>query len=75
MRPGMIAAPLAAGLALSGCAALSSPDRFRADMDRLDRECAARGGVLTPTGAQTGYPARDFACRIGEAASRLEPSR
>jgi hypothetical protein len=54
---------------LGGCA--TGPMESRADtLDRLVRDCHARGGILTATGATTGRPETENACVI-RGASRI----
>ena len=51
-------------LTLGACAA-TGPSRYQQEEDRLAAECAARGGVLTPTGARnTSNPAVANACVV-----------
>jgi hypothetical protein len=60
------------GFALSACAsAAGGTNSYSADLDRLEADCTAREGILTPTGSQSGQPARDYACKITGGASRL----
>jgi hypothetical protein len=54
-----------AGL-LAACAS-TGPNTHRSDIDRLQSECDARGGILTPSGASTGQATLDNACRIKDA--------
>ncbi|MBD3837798.1 hypothetical protein [Brevundimonas sp.] len=56
---------------VAGCATSDGPNRYQAEMDRLEAQCTERGGILQPTGSQSGEPARDYACRITGGASRL----
>ena len=66
------AAALLLGASLVGCAGASgSPSRYSAEFDRLEADCTAREGILSPTGSQSGQPARDYACKITGGASRL----
>lgn len=61
MRPLILAIP--ALLLLSACAGMGAsndPDGMQA----LSESCAQRGGVLVPTGADTGRPSTEFACSI-----------
>jgi hypothetical protein len=51
-----------------------SPDSYQAQYDALEAECQAREGLLRPTGTLTGYPQRDYACRLGNA-TRIPPAR
>lgn len=56
---------------VAGCATSDVPNRYQAEMDRLEAQCTEREGILQPTGSQSGEPARDYACRITGGASRL----
>jgi hypothetical protein len=61
-------------LVLASCATPPRPpssDSYQAQYERLNAECVAREGILASTGAQSGYPQRDYACRIGTA-SRIQ---
>ena len=69
--PLFLAAVLVAPLALAACASGRPLPTYQQDMDRLDAECRARDGILTPTGAQTGRPQTDYACRITGGATRI----
>lgn len=62
VRSIVLAASLVTGL--SACATAGEPSRYRGDLDRLEADCKARDGLLTPTGAVSGVPARDYACVI-----------
>lgn len=60
------------GLAISACASAGGgSNSYLTEMDRLEADCKAREGILTPTGSQSGQPARDYACRITGGASRI----
>lgn len=66
-------AALAALLPLAACGtpgAGSGP--YASSLERLGEDCRQRGGILTPiSGAMSGEPERDYACRItGEPSSR-----
>ena len=69
-----LAATLIAGL--SACAtdagSTRGPSRYSQEMDRLTAECTAREGMLQPTGATSGEPARDYACVIRGGTGRLD---
>ena len=66
---------LAAGL----CACASSGgggghnNSYSGDMAKLQSQCDARGGILTPTSRLTGRPETDYACTIHDASPRLNP--
>lgn len=63
MRAVLILAATAA--ALSACASQDGPiSGYNAEQAQLERECAARGGILAPTGAQTGRPQTENVCKI-----------
>jgi hypothetical protein len=58
--------------ALSACATTDAPPTgYTADLDRLNADCRARGGILTSTGATTGRAETENACLINNS-SRLE---
>lgn len=63
--------PAALLLAAAGCAPTTGVDRYAADLQRLSDDCAARGGILSPTGDQSGRPQTDNVCRITGGGSRL----
>jgi len=71
MRPLTLAAPLVLLLALSACASTPGPSRYEEELQRLADDCQARGGILSPTGQQSGRPQNDNVCRISGGASRL----
>ncbi len=62
----MTRAFLLAGLTLAlGACAAAGPSRYQSELDRLAADCAARGGILTPSGMRnTGNPAVDNACSM-----------
>lgn len=71
----LIAAPVGsvALLCLSACAGTATGENsYSARMDRLTAECTARQGILASTGATTGRPETDYACRISGGATRIE---
>jgi hypothetical protein len=56
---------LALTVPLAACAGGSgSGQSYASELDALDAGCRERGGILAPTGAQTGDPARDHVCKI-----------
>ena len=62
MRRLLIASGLAAGLlTLGACATLGEPVTLT--MAELDQRCVQRGGMLQPTGAETGRAQSDYFCR------------
>jgi hypothetical protein len=66
-----LAVVLAAHLGLSACATGRDLPTYKQEMDKLDAECVARGGILTPSGRQTGRPQTDYVCKISGGASRI----
>lgn len=58
-------------LAAAGCATSTGVDNYSTDLQRLTEDCSARGGILSPTGQQTGRPQTDNVCKITGGASRL----
>lgn len=58
-------------LAVAGCATGTGVDRYSAELQRLTEDCSARGGILAPTGQQSGRPNNDYVCRITGGASLL----
>ncbi|GAA0612493.1 hypothetical protein GCM10009422_04290 [Brevundimonas kwangchunensis] len=71
MRRLILAAPAALALALSACAtAESGPNAYQAEVDRLTATCTDRGGIIAPTGANTGRAPQDYVCQI-----RGQPAR
>jgi len=71
MRAALILAALAAPLALGACATGRTYPSYQEEFDKLSAECTGRGGILTPSGAQTGRPQTDNVCKITGGASRL----
>lgn len=71
MRPLIFAAPAALLLVLSACASGPGSSRYAEDLRQLTADCEARSGVLVPTGASTGRPQTEYACRISGGATRL----
>lgn len=74
MRVLFMSAATAAGLlTLSACAAMGdgSGGAYTRDYDRLTAACQERGGILTPTGTQSGRPANDYACKISSGGEGL----
>ncbi|QTC90988.1 hypothetical protein [Brevundimonas goettingensis] len=60
--------------ALSACASNGPPEgNYSTREQKLADDCEARGGILAPTGAQTGRPETDNICKITGGASRLTP--
>ena len=58
------------GLALAACSTGPGTNGYFADQQRLVDDCRARGGILTPTGQQSGRAAQDNVCEI-----RGQPAR
>lgn len=64
MRIVLLAAPAALALALSACASGMGADQYGSELQRLAADCEARGGILSPTGQQSGRPQLDNVCKI-----------
>jgi hypothetical protein len=72
MRIVLFAVPAALAVALSACASGMGQTRYQAELEELAADCRARGGILSPTGSQSGRPQLDNVCRItGQPSSRL----
>lgn len=64
MRILPLAVPFAAAAALAACASTGG-ETYRAEYDRLNASCQARGGMLTPSSnPSSGRPATDYFCDI-----------
>ena len=63
MRIVLLAAPAALALTLSACASTGA-DQYGSELQRLAADCEARGGILSPTGQQSGRPQLDNVCKI-----------
>lgn len=63
-----LAAPL-----LVACASTGPGPTYQAEFAKLDQDCRARGGILTPTGITRGQPQLDYACTISGPSGRLTP--
>ena len=70
-KSALCSAALAGLLLLAGCASTGGPNRYQAELDKLEADCRARDGILQPTGSQSARPARDYVCRITGGVSRL----
>ncbi len=51
-------------LALGACATSSGENTYSAEYARLTDDCRERGGILAPTGSQSGRPQNDNVCRV-----------
>jgi hypothetical protein len=77
MRKLILAAVAIIPLSLGACA--SSPTRTaqnnssQREIDRLESQCKARGGMLMPSGRMTGREPLDNVCKINGGASLIEP--
>ena len=69
MRASLVAIMLLAGV--SACATNDTVNRYQQDLEKLEADCRELGGVLVPTGGQTGRPETENACRITGGASRI----
>ena len=67
MRASFVSAAVATCLlTLSACATMGDGNgsAYTRDYDRLTAGCQTRGGILSPTGSQSGRPANDYTCKI-----------
>lgn len=64
MRIVLFAAPAALAVTLSACASGMGESHYQTELARLSADCEARGGVLAPTGGQSGRPQLDNVCKI-----------
>ena len=72
MRIALFVAPAALAVTLSACASGMGTSRYQTELARLAADCEARGGVLSPTGQQSGRPQLDNVCKItGQPSSRI----
>ena len=71
MRALTFVAPAALLFVLAACAPTTGPSRYAEELRQLSDSCEARGGILVPTGQQSGRPQNDNVCRITGGASRL----
>lgn len=71
MRPLTLAVPAAVLLALAACAPTTGANSYVNELQELSDSCEARGGILVPTGQQSGRPQNDNVCRITGGPSRL----
>jgi len=69
MRTLIAFTPILLGLALSACSTAGT-DTYVSDVRRLSDDCQARGGILAPTGNQSGRAATDNVCEIRGATGR-----
>lgn len=71
MRIALAFAPVALILALSACATATGPSRYESELHQLTSDCQARGGILAPTGQQSGRPQNDNVCELRGGGGRL----
>ncbi|MND99210.1 hypothetical protein D3C80_915890 [compost metagenome] len=71
MRAPLILAALVAPLALGACATGKTYPTYQQEYDKLNADCVARGGILTPSGGTTGRPQTDYVCKITGGATRI----
>ena len=64
MRIVHFAAPAVLAVALSACASGMGTDHYQSEYERLSADCTARGGILSPTGSQSGRPQLDNVCKV-----------
>ncbi len=74
MRTIVIATALLPAALLAACAGDGRPSLTAQQMDKLQADCEARGGLLVPSGRRfTGEVAIDYPCRI-HGATNLSPA-
>ncbi len=72
MRPlVLVLAALVAPLALGACATGKPMPTYQQELDKLEAECTARGGILTTSGAATGRVQTDYLCKITGGPARI----
>jgi hypothetical protein len=72
MRTAFILAALVAPLALGACATSGKPmPTYQQEYDTLNAQCVERGGILTPSGLQSGRAQTDYVCKITGGATRI----
>ncbi|QDH72277.1 hypothetical protein [Brevundimonas sp. M20] len=64
MRKLIAFTPVVLGLALTACATAPGADRYNTELQQLADSCRERGGILSPTGQQSGRPQQDNICEI-----------
>ena len=64
MRTLIATTPFVLALALSACASGDVENRYGDEFRTLSEDCRARGGILSPTGQQSGRPELDNVCKI-----------
>lgn len=67
----VIAAPFVLLLTLSACASGAPRSSYASELQQLSADCQARGGILAPTGQQSGRPQNDNVCEIRSGGGRL----
>ncbi len=80
MRPRSVV-PTLGLLALTACLTAcatgpmgpAAPGSYQSELDRLEAECTARGGILISSGRISGQAAIDHPCQINGPATRLPP--
>lgn len=70
MRILILSAALALPL-LAACGTAGGVNTYQQDMNALEAACTRDQGILTPTGAQTGRPQTDYACKLTGGATRI----
>ena len=71
MRTTLMVSSLALLATLTACATPGQTGGYPAEIMRLSDDCAARGGILAPTGQQTGRPQVDNVCELRQGGGRL----
>lgn len=71
MRIAFALAPLALALSVAACATSPGTGRYETELKQLADDCQARGGILAPTGQQSGRPQNDNICELRGGGGRL----
>lgn len=71
MRIALACAPVAIILTLAACASSPGTGRYESELRQLAADCQARGGILAPTGQQSGRPQNDNVCELRSGGGRL----
>ena len=49
---------------LAACASMGDTNDYQSEVDRLDADCRAKGGILQPSGAVTANPGAEHVCVV-----------
>ena len=71
MRLAPVSISLGLMLALAACSTSGRSSDYESELKKLSDDCQARGGILAPTGQQSGRPQNDNVCEIRGGGGRL----